>query len=201
MIKTNRAVVVEGKYDKSHLENIIEALIITTDGFNLKNDVEKQLLIKRLARESGLLVLTDSDYAGMQIRRYVGELAGQGSIVNAYVPDIHGKEKRKQKPSSDGILGVEGILPELIEKAVLEALASVGEICPNEQIETVKKSKLITKADLFEAQIIGTDGCSKQRRELLEKLGLPTRLSTNQMLELLNRVIGREKFYDILSEK
>lgn len=199
MIKTNRVVVVEGKYDKSHLENIIDAIIITTDGFNIRNDIEKQALIKKLAADKGLLVLTDSDYAGMRIRRYVAEIAGSDNIINAYLPDIHGKEKRKQKPSSEGILGVEGISADLIEKAVSDALAVAGEN-GDLSCEQCDNPNILTKADLFEAGLIGTTSCTMRRHDLLKKLGLPTRLSTNQMLELLNSMFGKEKFTQAIKE-
>ena len=117
MIKTDRVVIVEGKYDKIKLENIIDAAIIPTNGFSLFKDKEKKALIIRAAREKGLIVLTDSDNAGNMIRAYLKKICNNSDIINVYVPEIIGKERRKAKPSSAGTLGVEGIDDDIILSA------------------------------------------------------------------------------------
>lgn len=122
MIHTARALITEGKYDKARLREVTDALVVTTDGFNIFKDTEKQLLIKRLAKETGLIVLTDSDDAGFRIRRYICDIAGKENVLNAYIPEVSGKEKRKPRPGSAGLLGVEGIDAATVEAALAAAL-------------------------------------------------------------------------------
>ncbi len=121
MIKTDFAVVVEGKYDRMKLEGIVGALVVTTDGFNIFKDEQKQRLLKRLAAETGVVIFTDSDEAGFRIRRFVSDICRGGRVLHAYIPDLAGKERRKQRPGRAGLLGVEGVPREAIERAFLDS--------------------------------------------------------------------------------
>ncbi len=187
MFHTKRAVIVEGKYDKIRLSSILDALIITTDGFGIFNNKEKQTLIKKLAREKGLLILTDSDAAGFKIRNLIKNIADEENVIHAYIPDVFGKEKRKTEYSKEGKLGVEGIDNSLLE----EALRKSGFF--NEK-ENDKKQREITNADLYEAGLTGRENSSEKRRQLLLSLGLPQRLSGKNMLGILNTFMTYEEF-------
>lgn len=188
MLQTGRAVIVEGKYDKARLASVLDALIITTDGFGIFNSKEKQILIKRLAAEKGLLILTDSDAAGFKIRNFLKNIVPEDRIIHAYIPDIYGKEKRKEAPSKEGKLGVEGIDNSLIE----EALLRTGIFALKEKTE---ETKLITNADLYEAGLSGKENSAEKRRKLLLSVGLPARLSGKNLLSVLNTFITYEDFF------
>ncbi|MBR5472531.1 MAG: toprim domain-containing protein, partial [Clostridia bacterium] len=142
MIKLNEAVIVEGKYDKITLENIIDATIITTNGFSIFKDREKCQLISRLAQKNGIIVMTDSDSAGMLIRSHLKQICPDGNVINVYVPQLAGKEKRKTKQSKQGLLGVEG----LDKQVIIDALARSG-ITGQEYAS--KSKKTISKIDMF----------------------------------------------------
>ena len=174
----------EGKYDKIRLSNIVDAVIVPVNGFSVYKDRETAELIKMLARKTGIVILTDSDSAGFQIRNKIKELARDGEVIHVYVPDIKGKEKRKREPSKQGLLGVEGI----DDKILLEAFEKAGVFA-----ETAEKPKEpITKADLLERGLIGGENSAARRAELQQKLGLPERLSANMLLEMLNVMYTRE---------
>ena len=187
MIKIKQAVIVEGKYDKIKLSNIIDAPIIQTDGFGIFKDKELQLLIRTLAKKRGILVLTDSDSAGFKIRSFIGSTVDKNDIINAYIPDIFGKEKRKEKPSSEGKLGVEGIE----KKLIIEAFKKAG--ITFDDAEQMPPTDPITRADLFELGLTGGTGSSERRRKLLKSLDLPEKLSTTGMLEILNTTLSKEE--------
>lgn len=192
MIKIKQAVIVEGKYDKIRLSNIIDAVIVPVHGFSIYRDRETAELIKYLARTTGIVILTDSDSAGFQIRNKIKSLAGGGEVIHVYVPDIRGKEKRKRAPSKEGLLGVEGISDEVIS----EAFEKAGVLAEKTEIKDP-----ITKADLLELGLIGGENSAARRGELQEKLGLPKRLSSNMLLEMLNVMFSREEFLEKISEK
>jgi len=143
MIKIKQAVIVEGKYDKIKLSTVLDTVIIQTDGFGIFKDKEKQKLIKRLAQTRGIVILTDSDSAGFKIRSFIGGSVPKDSVIHAYIPDVFGKERRKDAPSKEGKLGVEGIDTEIL----LEALNRAGVTCESTQ----EKSRAVTVADLYEA--------------------------------------------------
>jgi len=166
MIKLNQAVIVEGKYDKITLSSIIDAVIIVTNGFGIFKDKEKLELIKFYARTTGIIIMTDSDRAGFIIRNHIKGAVKNGKIKNVYIPDIFGKEKRKEKPSAEGKLGVEGMNKEII----LRALEKAGITADETQRDT---DNLITKTDLFELGLSGGKDSSSRRRELLSYLKLP----------------------------
>lgn len=194
MIKIKQAVIVEGKYDKIRLSNIVDAVIIPVNGFSIYRDKETAELIRSLAKTTGIVILTDSDSAGFQIRNKIKNLARGGEVKHVYVPDIKGKEKRKRAPSKQGLLGVEGIPDEVI----LEAFEKAG-------VSAVKseapKGDPITKADLMELGLVGGENSAERRAELGRRLGLPERLSANMLLEILNVMYTRESFLSFLSDK
>lgn len=188
MIKIKQAVIVEGKYDKIRLSNILDAVILPVHGFSIYRDRETAELIKTLAKTTGIVILTDSDSAGFQIRNKIKSLATGGSVTHVYVPDIAGKEKRKREPSKQGLLGVEGISDEII----MEAFRKAGVLA--ERIDAPKDP--ITKADLLELGLIGAENSAQKRAELQQRLGLPRRLSANMLLEILNVTYTKERFLE-----
>lgn len=193
MIKIKEAVIVEGKYDKIKLSSIIDAPIITTDGFRIFKDKEKQKFIRNLAEKRGLLVLTDSDSAGLMIRSFLGGTIKKEYIRHAYIPELFGKEKRKTEASAEGLLGVEGVSAEVIIKALEKAgIFSDG--------QTEKPSDPITKIDLYDDGFFGTDNCAEKRKILLEKASLPSKLSTNALVEMLNVFMTREEYKNLVKE-
>lgn len=192
MIKLDRAVIVEGKYDKIRLSNILDALIITTDGFSVFQNKEKQKFLRRLAEEKGLVVITDSDSAGFMIRNFISSCVPKDRVINVYIPDIFGKEKRKSAPSAEGKLGVEGVKDEVI----LQALKKAGVTAE----PTEKKGRQITNIDLFEYGLSGGENSSEKRKKLLDKLSLPERLSTTSLVRALNSFVTYDEFIETVKE-
>lgn len=176
------AVIVEGRYDAARLANLVDTMILTTDGFAIFKDKARQNLFKQTARTRGLIVLTDSDAAGFKIRHFVTNLAGAAYVRQAYVPAIPGKESRKAEPGKEGLLGVEGIGDELILQALQTALTSV----PDDIAGIPDNPRPITYTDLYEWGISGTANSADRRRSLLKRLGLPPRLSKKELLSVLN---------------
>ncbi len=194
MIKIKEAVIVEGKYDKIKLSKIIDAPIITTEGFGIFNDKEKQNFIRKLAETRGLVVLTDSDSAGFLIRKFLGGSIKKEYIKNVYIPEIAGKEKRKENYSAEGILGVEGIPMEVL----VDCLSKAGVICENEN--PVDNKRRVTKTDLFTDGFFGTPDCTEKRSILLKKLSLPQKLSTNSLVEMINIFMTYDEYRLIVKE-
>ncbi len=193
MIKIDRAVIVEGRYDKIKLSSVIDAVIIETDGFGIFNDREKQLFIRRLAATKGLLILTDSDSAGFKIRSFLKAIVPAEQIKHAYIPDIFGKEKRKAAPSKEGKLGVEGVRPEVI----IEALEKAGVLC--EQVDSLPRRE-ITKTDLFEDGLTGGENSSALRAAFLKENDLPERMTTNALLQAINVFMTFDEYKNRISE-
>jgi ribonuclease M5 len=179
MIRVERIIVVEGKYDKIKLSGIIDGVIIETEGFGIFKDKEKQKLLRKLAELKGLVILTDSDSAGFVIRSFISSIVPNEYIINAYIPDISGKEKRKDSPSKEGKLGVEGVDPDII----LEALTRAGVFCSQSE---ERKLRAVTKGDLYDDGFTGTEDSKNKRLKLLKYLGLPERMTTNSMLKIIN---------------
>lgn len=192
MIKIRQAVIVEGKYDKIKLSSIIDAPIIQTDGFGIFKDKELQRLIRMLAEKRGILVLTDSDSAGFKIRSFIGSTVDKKYITNAYIPDIFGKEKRKTEPSKEGKLGVEGVSEEII----MQALANAGVLYENSQ----EQGRPITKLDLYEFGFTGGENSSEKRAALLKYYALPSRLTANALVTVLNCITTYERFVEDIKE-
>ncbi len=194
MLKVNEVIVVEGRYDKNTLSQIVDAAIIETNGFGIFKDRERLLLLRRLAEVRGLIVLTDSDGAGFQIRNHIKSAVDPKYIKHAYIPDIYGKEKRKSSPSKEGKLGVEGMHPELIIKALEKAGASFSEAGLS------SKHGGITKADFYELGLSGKSQSRSKRLSLQKSLGLPERLSARGLLEAVNLLMSRESFFESVKE-
>lgn len=186
MIKLSQAVIVEGRYDKTTLENIIDALIIPTDGFRIFKDKEKCALIRSVAQKNGIIIMTDSDSAGAMIRAHIKRITDNKNITHVYIPQIIGKEKRKDKPSKEGTLGVEGMSAEIITEA-LKKSGITGE-------KTDKLSKKITKNDMFRFGLSGSPYAAEKRHSLLRFLELPDNLSPNAMLDIINTFFSYEEF-------
>ena len=191
MLKIKEAIVVEGIYDKMKLERLVDTIIVVTYGFSIFNDKETVDLIKKLAKDKGIIVLTNSDRAGFTIRNYIKSFIPAHRIKHAYIPEIRGKEKRKAQAGKEGILGVEGIADETILKVLSAANYSLDK--RSDESNTAKISKL----DLFRDGIYGKQSSSLKRDWLLEHLGLPKRLGTNAMLEILNHMITYDEYKDI----
>ena len=189
-LKIKYPIIVEGKYDKIKLDSLFDANIITTGGFELFNNKEKLLLIKRLASKSKIIILTDSDGAGHLIRSHIKTALNPEQIINLYVPEVFGKEKRKREPSKAGTLGVEGI----DAKRLIEILSPFSEDAPT------KEYGKITKADMYFFGLNGKENSKQKREELLKKLDLPTNMSANAMLSAINMLYTKEEIEIILEE-
>lgn len=193
MIRLKQAVIVEGKYDKIKLDGIIDGLIIPTNGFEIFKDKEKLALIKRLAETRGIVILTDSDSAGFKIRNYIGGCIGSGTVYHAYIPDIFGKERRKEKYSGEGKLGVEGIPKDTILSALEKAGVRGADFSDSSR-------RRITKLDLYSDGFTGRADSKSKRLSLLKKLELPERLSSNAMLDVMNAFLSFEEYKNIVEE-
>ena len=189
----NYPVIVEGKYDKIKLDSIIEADIITTSGFGLFNSPIMQDYIRALSQKTKIIVLTDSDGAGLVIRNKIKSIVENDRIINLYTPDIYGKEKRKKAPSKSGILGVEGVSAELLRK--LFAPFS------SDKSEGKEELKKLTKTQLYIDGFFGVDNSREKRNKLMKILKLPPTLSCDGMLEAINLLYGYEKYKEIIDNE
>lgn len=193
MLKIREAIVVEGRYDRNTLSQIVDAPILETSGFGIFNDKEQMSLLRRVAQRRGLIIFTDSDGAGFVIRNHIKSAIPGKYLKHAYIPDIYGKEKRKTVPGKEGKLGVEGIPSEILLDALRRSGATIeGETSPGQ--------KGITKLDLMERGLSGGANASEKRRLLMRKLGLPERMSANAMLQALNLLLSLEELDAILNE-
>ena len=188
-IKLDSPIIVEGKYDKIRLENIFETPIIITEGFGIFKNKDKKDFIKLLAEKSGIIVLTDSDSAGIMIRNHLKSFINNDKIINIYLPEIPGKERRKSSPSKQGILGVEGVDDDII----VSAFERAGVVGTKREL-----NDKITKLDLYNLGIIGGEQSAKLRSEILAKLSLPTGLSATSMLEAINFLYTKEEFLKLI---
>ena len=193
-IHTGRVLVVEGRYDAARLARLTDAMILLTDGFAIFSDKKRQRLLKELAVKNGLLLLTDSDKAGFQIRTYITNLVGAERVVQAYVPALPGKERRKAAPGKEGLLGVEGVPDELVRKSLLDALGPEAAAAP----PAPKPGRAITYGDQYDWGLSGTAGAAERKHRLLAALGLPPRLSKKEMLEVFNRLYTFEQLDELL---
>lgn len=191
MIRIREAIVVEGRYDANTLRQLVDAPVFETGGFGVFNDRERLELLRLAAQKRGLIILTDSDGAGFVIRRYLSGAIDPKLVKHAYIPDVYGKERRKRTASKEGKLGVEGMRPEVLEQALRRAGATIEGETP------VRASGGITKADLFAAGLSGKPESRDKRAALLQKLGLPARMSPNAMLRALELLYTREEFRSI----
>lgn len=193
MIKIREAIVVEGRYDKNTLSQIVNAPILETSGFGIFKNKQQLAFLRRVAQERGLIVFTDSDGAGFVIRNHLKSAIEPQYLKQAYIPDIYGKERRKSAPGKEGKLGVEGMTPEVIVDALRKAGATIeGEDAPVTQ--------QITKQDLMELGLSGGKDSSQKRLALLKKLDLPEHMSANAMLQALNLLYNLEELKQMLQE-
>jgi ribonuclease M5 len=190
MLKLSQTIITEGKYDKIKLKSIIDANIITTDGFAIYNDEKKRALIAAIAAKTGIIVLTDSDSAGRRIRNFIKNIAAGAEITNVHIPKVSGKEKRKASPSKENTIGVEGIDKDLL-LAAFERFG-FGEGAP-------EQGRKITKADFVADGLSGGQDISKKREWLCYRLDLPY-MPSNSLLECLNILAGYEEYKKIVEE-
>ena len=176
---------------------VVDAVIIVTNGFRIFKDKEKLGLIRYYAEKTGIVILTDSDSAGRKIRGYIKGATSNGRVKNVYIPDVFGKEKRKEKPSCEGKLGVEGIKKDLIIEAFRKAGISFTD--DGDEIKTEKNP--VTRTDIYEAGLTGMPDSTERRRKFLRKLGLPERLSTTGMLEAVNTMMSSEEFHEMMRKE
>lgn len=194
MIKIDKVIIVEGRYDKIKLSSMIDGIIIETEGFGIFKDKDKQKLIRKLAETKGIAILTDSDSAGFVIRNFITSIVPKEYITNVYIPDIYGKEKRKDSPSKEGKLGVEGISAEILKEAFKKAGIGVSQSETNE-------SKRITLNDFFDDGLTGDTQSKRKRTDLLKKLDLPERMSTKAMLDILNTFITYDEYKKLVESE
>ena len=190
MVKIKQAIVVEGKYDKNTLSQIVDAAIFTTDGFGGMTDQTFLGFLRAVAKKDGLIILTDSDGAGFVIRNRLKSALPKEGVFHAYIPDVYGKEKRKTAPGKEGKVGVEGMETGVL----LQVLADAGAVFEDSEAKPAKEP--ITKADLYELGLSGHPDSKAKRLALLKKLHFPEHMSANAMLEALNVLYGREKFFE-----
>ena len=189
-VKISLPIIVEGRYDKSALSGFVEATIITTGGFSIFNNKEKQALIRRIGA-NGIIVLTDSDGGGKQIRKFLAGILPSDKIHNLYIPKIEGKESRKRKPSASGTLGVEGMEKEVILRLLTPfANSEISQKC----------GKMITKVDFFADKLTGCDGASENRSRLCVLCNLPDDMTPNALLEAMNLLYGYDEYKELVKE-
>ena len=198
MIKVKEAIIVEGKYDKIKLKSFIDATIITTNGFRIFKNKKQVEMIKKLSNTNGILILTDSDAAGFMIRNHIKNIAPNGNVKQAYIPDIYGKEKRKEKPSKEGKLGVEGVSQSVIVNAIIKSGATIENMEGNIKQEN-QGAKVISKLDFFEDGLSGGEKSKEKRLEFIKYLNLPEHLSANSLLEVVNNIITYDEYKSIIN--
>ena len=191
MVKIREAIVVEGRYDKNTLSQIVDAPIFETGGFQIHKDKAQLELLRKVAEKRGLIVFTDSDGAGFVIRNYLKGAIDPKYLKHAYIPDIYGKEKRKTAPGKEGKLGVEGMTPEIILQALRRAGATFEE-------GSAAQSGGITKQDMMDLGLSGGKDSSALRQKLMQRLQLPEHMSANALLQALNLLYTKEELQEIL---
>lgn len=195
MMTLDRPLIVEGRYDKNKISSIARGVIVTTDGFGVFSSAEKVALIRKLAEKKGVIVLTDSDGAGLVIRNYVKNILSPDKVVNLYTPEVYGKEKRKKAPSKAGILGVEGTDIEILKKLLSPYFTETD--------APAEAPMALTKAALYEIGLCGGENAAEKRKKLAKLLDLPGTLSANALLAAVNWTVTKERWkaaLDALSE-
>ena len=193
MVRIQEAILVEGRYDKNTLSQIVDAAIFETSGFGIFKNKEQMSLLRRVAERQGLIVFTDSDGAGFVIRNHIKSAIPGRYLKHAYIPDIPGKERRKAAPGKEGKLGVEGMTPEIILKALRDCGATMGgeKNAPREHI---------SKQDFMDLGLSGGPGSSEKRKALLKKLDLPEHMSSNAMLQAVDLLYTRAEFAELAEQ-
>ena len=196
MLRIREAIVVEGRYDKNTLSQMVDTVIVETSGFGIFKDKERLALLRRLAKKRGLIVLTDPDGAGFVIRSHLKGSIPPEQVKHAYVPDVYGKERRKRRGGKEGKLGVEGMPPQVLEQVLRRAGATVLDAQAPERARPG-----LTKADLMAAGLTGGADSARRRQALLKELELPEHTSANALLQVLNGCYSREEALDLLGLK
>ena len=194
MERIREVIVVEGRYDKNALAQVVEATVISVGGFSVFRDREKVALLRRLAEKRGVVLLTDSDGAGFVIRNFLKGALPKGQVKQAYIPDVYGKENRKRKAGKEGKLGVEGMKPAVL----LESLRRCGATFIDGEGADAPAGEALTKADLFALGLTGGKDSSARRQAILRRLDLPEHLNANAMLEAMNLLYSREEALRLL---
>ncbi|MCI9469000.1 MAG: DUF4093 domain-containing protein [Oscillospiraceae bacterium] len=189
-VRVREVIVVEGKYDLNTLKQVLDATVITTEGFGIFHQKDKLDLIVRMAQSRGVIILTDSDGAGFVIRNHLKGCLDPDLVKHAYIPDIPGKERRKARASKEGKLGVEGMPPEVLLEALRRAGATLDDVSQD-------AGGRITKADLYALGLSGRPDSAQRRKELLQRLELPEKLSPNAMLDVLNVIVSKEELFSM----
>lgn len=189
MYRVKEVIVVEGRYDKNTLSQVVDAVIIETSGFGIFNDRQKQKLLRTMATARGLIVLTDSDGAGFVIRNFIKGCVDPALVKHAYIPDVAGKERRKAAPSKEGKLGVEGMRPEVLLNALMRAGATI------DGAESAVQCERISKADMYKRGLSGGTGSREKRAALIKSLDLPEKLTADALLDVLNATMTCEEFF------
>lgn len=193
MIEIKEAIIVEGRYDIQTLKQCVDTVILQTGGFRIFKDKERLQMIRKIAQKRGILILTDSDGAGLVIRNFLKGAIPTNQVKHAYIPEILGKESRKRHASKAGTLGVEGMSQDVLKNALISAGAT---ILGDEQ----KAIKQLVKADLFALGLSGQSGSEQKRKALLKKLNLPQYLSSNALLDFLNAVSNKDEIFEIIKK-
>lgn len=195
MLQIKEAIVVEGRYDKNTLSQVVDTVILETSGFGVFKNQELVALLRRLAETRGLIVLTDSDGAGFVIRNYLKGSLKEGQVKQAYIPDVYGKERRKKVGGKEGKVGVEGMPPDVIEDVLRRGGATfVGETA------TQQTKEPMTKTDLFFLGLTGTPDASQRRSKLLKELNFPEHMTPNALLPVLNALYSQEELEEVMSQ-
>lgn len=197
MLKIKEAIVVEGRYDKNTLSQVVDTLILETGGFHIFKDPEQMALLRKAGERRGLIVLTDSDGAGFVIRNRIRGAIPERYVKHAYIPDVYGKERRKRQRGKEGKLGVEGMPPQVLEEVLRRAEATFLDKSARPEYSGAP----LTKADLMAAGLTGRPDSGERRLVLLRKLNLPEHMSTNALLQVLNGCYGREEAEKLLTEQ
>jgi len=192
-IKVHEVVIVEGKYDLNTIKQIVDGVVITTDGFGVFHNRDKLQLIRKMADSRGVIILTDSDGAGFVIRNYLKGSLPKEKVKHAYIPDVYGKEKRKKNGSKEGKLGVEGMNADILRNALVKSGATIDG-------STTEFNSNITKADLYTVGLSGSINSKDNRKKLIAALELPEKLSPNALLDVLNALYTRESFFEKWNE-
>ena len=196
MLRIREAIVVEGRYDKNTLSQMVDTVIVETSGFGIFKDKERLALLRRLAEKRGLIVLTDPDGAGFVIRSHLRGSIPPEQVKHAYVPDVYGKERRKRRGGKEGKLGVEGMSPQVLEQVLRRAGATVLDAQAPERARPG-----LTKADLMAAGLTGGADSARRRQALLKEMALPEHTSANALLQVLNGCYSREEALDLLGRR
>lgn len=191
MVKIREAIVVEGRYDRNTLSQVVDAPIFETGGFGIRHNPEVLALLRQVARKRGLIVLTDADGAGLVIRNFLKGAINPALIKHAYIPDIYGKERRKTTPGKEGKLGVEGMRPEVLLEALRRAGATI-------EGETSTPAAELTRQDFYELGLSGGADSQALRLTLQKKLGFPEKMSSKGLQQALSLLYTRQELETIL---